>query len=71
MYYYIEEKLSKPRVKIDKDVRKMKVYETSGYGDKRVPKIKISGEWLERLGFNIGDEIDVKCENGIVTITLK
>lgn len=43
MYDYIEEKPRKPRVKIDKDVRKKKVYETSGYGGKRVPQIKISG----------------------------
>ena len=68
MYDYIKEKSRKPRVKIDKDVRKMKVYETSGYGGKRVPQIKISGEWLERLGFNIGDEIEVRCEKGRLVI---
>ncbi|MEE3472215.1 MAG: SymE family type I addiction module toxin [Butyrivibrio hungatei] len=33
------------------------------------PAITLSGAWLEALGFNVGDKIDVACEEGKLTIT--
>ncbi len=51
--------------------RQMKVYETSGKGYKRVPQIRISGQWLQELGFSIGDTLNVECEGGKLIITLR
>lgn len=34
-----------------KDVRKIKVYEQSGYKYKPMPQITLKGQWLEALGF--------------------
>ena len=42
--------------------RKMKVYGTSGYKYKNTPTIILKGIWLEKSGFEIGEEIEVKCE---------
>ena len=35
------------------------------------PRINISGNWLEDLGFHIGDEVTVECEKGCLCIRLK
>lgn len=43
MYDYIEEKTRKPRKGVDKDVRKLKVYEVSGGEYKRIPQIRLMG----------------------------
>ena len=59
MYDYIKEKPRKKRKVVDKKIRKLKVYEVSGRGYKRVSQIRVTGEWLKRFGFNIGDEIDI------------
>ena len=64
MYDYIKEKPRKKRKVMDKKIRKLKVYEASGRDYKRVPQIRLTGEWLKRLGFNIGDEIEVRCDAG-------
>ncbi|MDE6635288.1 MAG: type I toxin-antitoxin system SymE family toxin [Lachnospiraceae bacterium] len=37
---------------------------------KSVPMIRVSGLWLEELGFNIGDCVRIKCENGQLIISL-
>lgn len=47
----------------------MKVYEASGYKYKSTPSIVLKGKWLAELGFDIGDEIAVKCEDGRLIIT--
>ena len=47
-----------------KDYRELKVSSFSGYGYKSAPMLRIQGLWLEELGFNIGDPILVKCEDG-------
>lgn len=52
-----------------KDRRPMKVYETSGYHYKPTPTIIMKGQWLEQFGFTVGEKIDVKCEEGKLTIT--
>ena len=52
-----------------KKYREMKVYEASGYQYKRTPSIVLKGQCLSELGFDIGEQIEVKCENGRLIIT--
>lgn len=52
-----------------KKYRNMTVTEMSGYCYKPTPAIRISGKWLKTVGFDIGDKILVKCENGRLIIT--
>ncbi len=52
-----------------KKYREMKVYEASGYQYKRTPSIVLKGTWLSELGFDIGEQIEVKCEDGRLIIT--
>lgn len=52
-----------------KEYRNMKVYEQSGYCYKATPTITLKGQWLRDLGFDIGDPVLVKCENGKLIIT--
>lgn len=42
-----------------------KIYATNRF----VPMIRLSGKWLEELGFQCGGYVDVKCENGQIIIT--
>ena len=52
-----------------KEYRNLTVSEVSGYRYKATPAIRISGQWLKSVGFEIGDKILVKCENGRLVIT--
>lgn len=52
-----------------KEYRNIKVYEQSGYRYKSTPTITLKGQWLKELGFDIGDPVLVKCENGKLIIT--
>lgn len=36
--------------------------------ERTVPQIRLQGVWLEELGFNAGDQIEVTCEDGKITI---
>lgn len=56
---------------ISKKNRKMKVYGTSGYKYKNTPTIILKGMWLEKSGFEIGEEIEVKCEKDRLLIVKK
>lgn len=49
--------------------RSMKVYGQSGYRYKETLAIMLKGQWLQELGFEIGDYISVSCENGKLMIT--
>ena len=49
--------------------RSVKVYEQSGYQYKATPTIMLKGQWLQELGFEIGDYVSVSCENGRLVIT--
>lgn len=54
----------------NKKERQLKVYSQSGYyyrNDQR-PAIFLQGKWLQELGFDIGDNITVKCQNNKLTI---
>jgi toxic protein SymE len=58
----------------DQQVKMMKVY--SVFRDNvnhsfRVPQIRISGKWLEELGFNYGKHIVVTVDRGSLTIQLR
>lgn len=37
---------------------------------KRVPMLRVSGLWLEELGFKNGDFVRIKCEDGQLIISL-
>lgn len=37
---------------------------------KNVPMLRVSGLWLEKLGFKIGDFVRIKCEDGQLIISL-
>lgn len=52
----------------DKMIRKLKVYGHSRHNYKDVPSILLKGQWLERLGYDCGDHIEVICYNGEITI---
>ena len=49
--------------------RNMKVYEMSGYNYKPTPTIVLKGQWLSQFGFSAGDNINVQCEDGRLTVT--
>ena len=49
--------------------RSMKVHAQSGYNYKATPTIILKGQWLQEMGFEIGDYISVSCENGKLVIT--
>ncbi|MDD3186353.1 MAG: SymE family type I addiction module toxin [Anaerostipes sp.] len=54
-----------------KEKRELKVYEMSGRDYKPTPTIMLKGQWLKELGFVPGEKMDVHCEGGKLTITLK
>lgn len=45
-----------------------KIY-TIGYIQSNTPCIKITGQWLKNLGFNIGDKLDFSLENGKIVLS--
>ena len=47
----------------------LKVYEQSGYKYRTIPTIMLKGQWLAELGFQIGENISVSCEEGRLVIT--
>ena len=47
----------------------MKVHAQSGYNYKATPTIILKGQWLQEMGFEIGDYISVSCEDGKLIIT--
>jgi antitoxin component of MazEF toxin-antitoxin module len=49
--------------------RSVKVCEQSGYQYKATLTITLKGQWLQELGFEIGDYVSVSCENGRLVIT--
>ncbi len=48
--------------------RKITVYKGSTKDYTPVPRITLQGQWLEGIGFSIGDRLTVKCEPGRLTI---
>lgn len=52
-----------------KKIRKMKVYEQSGYHYKSTSTIMLKGQWLSELGFGYGTPICVECNGRKLVIT--
>ena len=51
-----------------KEYRELTVSEATNYGRKTAPMLRIQGRWFQELGFNIGDPVLVKCEEGKLII---
>lgn len=52
-----------------KEYRRLKVYKQCGYRYEPTPTITLKGKWLQELGFDADTLIEVKCEDGRLTIT--
>ncbi|MCD7751027.1 MAG: type I toxin-antitoxin system SymE family toxin [Lachnospiraceae bacterium] len=44
-------------------------YGNGGYNRPSVPVIHMQGKWLEALDFDIGEQINVECQEGRLIIT--
>lgn len=53
-----------------KKVRNIKVISQSGRNYKPTPAVILKGQWLNEMGFEIGDQIKVECEQGKLVISL-
>lgn len=51
-----------------KEYRELTVSEACCYGRKTAPMLRIQGFWFQELGFNIGDPVLIKCEEGKLII---
>lgn len=51
-----------------KEYRELTVSEATNYGRRTAPMLRIQGLWFQELGFNIGDPVLVKCEDGKLII---
>lgn len=49
--------------------RRLKVTSTSGRNYKSTATLLLKGDWLNEIGFEIGEYVNVKCEDGKLTIT--
>lgn len=66
----VDEKECKSMAKVTrKDFRELTVSEATNYGRRTAPMLRIQGLWLQELGFNVGDPVLVKCEDGKLIIT--
>lgn len=52
-----------------KERRNLKVYGSSGYNFQTTPLIMLKGKWLKDIGFDSDTPIEVRCEDGKITIT--
>lgn len=52
-----------------KDYRSLKISSIWNYGSNPAPQLRLQGKWLEELGFQIGEPVLVKCEDGKLIIT--
>lgn len=53
----------------EKTDRKLTVTYVNGHNYKAMPAIMLKGLWLEKLGFETGAHVDVKCSDGKIIIT--
>ncbi len=51
-----------------KEIRNLTVIEQAGAQYKPIPTIMLKGQWLKVWGFEIGDKVEVKCEDGKLVI---
>ena len=65
----VDEKECKSMRKVTgKDFSEITVIEATNYDRRTAPMLRIPKLWLQELGFNIGDLILVKYENGMIII---
>lgn len=53
--------------------RKLKIYQKHQPRERKyitVPEIRLEGKWLRALGFDIGDQIEIKQQQNKLTITI-
>lgn len=50
-------------------VKKLTVYRGSGQNYNPIPKIILQGQWLHKLGFSIGDKVNIDCQQDKIVIT--
>jgi antitoxin component of MazEF toxin-antitoxin module len=48
--------------------KRLKVYRKPGCESDAVPEMRIRGVWLTKLGFNVGDHIELSLENKQIVI---
>lgn len=48
--------------------RKLTVYGATGRAYQDTPQIRLQGQWLEAIGFSVGDKIQVVCEEKKIII---
>lgn len=51
--------------------KKLTVYRGSGQNYDAIPKIILQGQWLHKLGFSIGDKVEIDCQQDKIIITNK
>lgn len=51
-----------------KESRKLKVHGSSGYNYRDTALIMLKGQWLREYGFDSNTPIEVRCEDGKLTI---
>ncbi|QBE97974.1 Endoribonuclease SymE [Blautia producta] len=56
--------------RVKKEFRELTVSEATNYGRRTAPMLRIQGLWLEKLGFNKGDPVLVKCKDGKLIVTV-
>lgn len=54
---------------MDNKSRKLTVYGATGRAYQDTPQIRLQGQWLEAIGFRIGDKIQAACEEKKIIIT--
>lgn len=59
----------KHRGYMEKSSRKLTVYGKTKQFNQTVPQIRFEGQWLNTLGFSVGDKIQLDCEENKIIIT--
>lgn len=49
--------------------RKLTVYKGTTKDYEPIPRISLQGQWLEELGFSIGDKLTIICQKGELVIS--
>ncbi len=53
--------------------RKLKIqrkYRSRVWDNTTVPEIRLEGRWLEKLGFTVGEQVQIEQQHNKLTITL-
>lgn len=54
---------------MNRNDRRLKITSSSGRNYKPTATLILKGDWLENVGFETGEYVNVKCEDGKLTIT--